>query len=64
MSLSESLMSLTKGAQSIGGFTEKVADQPRHVRWSLGGIFIIALYLLPWWPDREPVSPASSLTKW
>lgn len=51
MSLTDTFMNLTKGAKSVGGLGEKLADQPRHVRWSVGGIFIIALYLLPWWPE-------------
>ena len=51
MSLSDSFRSLTNGAKSVGGLGEKLAEQPRHVRWSAAGILIISLYLLPWWPE-------------
>lgn len=31
--------------------SEKVSSLPRPVRWSLAIVFIIACYLLPFWPD-------------
>jgi branched-chain amino acid transport system permease protein len=51
MSLSESLRSVTSGARSVTRLGEALAKQSRSVRWSFGAICILALYLLPWWPN-------------
>ena len=51
MSLSESLRSITSGTRSVSRLGEALAKQSRSVRWSFGAICILALYLLPWWPN-------------
>lgn len=51
MSLSESLKSVTSGARSVSRLGEALGNQSRSVRWSFGAICVLALYLLPWWPN-------------
>ncbi|MEY2643235.1 MAG: hypothetical protein RLZZ368_1882 [Actinomycetota bacterium] len=55
MSLSETFKSLTaKPAHAVSGVSERIGDLPKVSRWSLIGVFIISLYLMPWWP-KVPV---------
>ncbi|MFM7410358.1 MAG: ABC transporter permease subunit, partial [Actinomycetota bacterium] len=52
MSVSETFKGLTsKPAHAVSGIGERIGDLPKVSRWSLIALFIVSLYLLPWWPD-------------
>jgi len=51
MSLSDNFKALTRPAHALSGVGEKIGDLPKVSRWSLIALFIVSLYLMPWWPE-------------